>query len=235
MTAAAAKLAPAMLPRFWPPQNWRMRQRLQDPAEALWSELRMARGEIEVIDLMARAIDHCEAAFANRGDGFRRFDALLDDWIARGLVSAAGHPLRYRLSKEYIPLRSPPTPPAPRRNPFPKRTQRQRLWQAMRVLRSFDLPTLMMTANVQRPAAMELIGILTRGGWLRRTATGWSTGGARPWASVAPTISRIDGPQGACIRVTDAMGEVVDLPVRTQRRPHRSERSAASSLEGGVS
>lgn len=230
-------MSAALLPRFWPPQHWAARQRLRNPDEALWSELRIARGEIDVVDLMVRAIGHCEDALPNRGATFRHFDQLLERWASRGMIAVTGHPPRYRLEKDYLALRSPPPPAAPRRNPFPKRTQRQRLWSAMKVLRNFDLPTLLMTAEASRPAAMDMIRVLERGGWLRVTQTGWTTAATRQWGAVAPTYSHKVGPNGPFIRVTEpASGAIIDLPIRPKcPRDQRRESSADGFVDGGVS
>jgi|GEM_PF-2175902 len=223
-----------LLPRIWPPQQWAARRRLQDPAEALWSELRVARGAIEGAYLLARAIEHCEGAFPSRGETFRHFDALLDDWIARGLVTAAGHPFRYLLSRDYLALRSPPPPPAPRAIPFPKPTQRQRLWSAMKVLRNFDLPTLMMAAEAPRAATLEMLRILERAGWLRRSASGWTTAAARRWGSVAPTYGRHIGPDGPVTRIVEpASGAIIDLPILSRSRRDRRQDSSSDALSGG--
>lgn len=224
----------AVLPRFWPPQHWAARRRLADPAEALWSELRVARGSIDVVDLMIRAIEHCESSFANRGEAFRRFDQLLGDWVSRGLVTVAGHPACYNLVREYQHLRSPPPPPAPRPLPFPKRTQQQRLWSAMKVLRTFDLPTLLMAADANRRAALDMVRILERGGWLRATATGWTTAAARKWGPVVPSIRRERG--AAVMRITDrTSGLVIEIPSRPGAARDRSQDTSNNSfMDGGV-
>lgn len=229
MTAAA-------LPRFWPPQHWAARQRLTDPAEALWSELRIARGPIDVVDLTILAIEHCEDAFANRGEAFRCFDQLLGGWVARGLLTVTGHPARYDLVREYQHLRSPPPPPAPRPNPFPKRTQQQRLWSAMKVLRIFDLPTLLMAADANRRAAVEMVGVLERGGWLRATPNGWTTAAARKWGPVVPMMRREHTSAGTVMRVTDRIsGTVIDIPARSvAARADRQDSSINSFADGGV-
>lgn len=227
-------MATSTLPRFWPPQHWAARQRLTDPAEALWSELRIARGSIDVVELTIRAIEHCEQAFATRGDAFRRFDQLLGGWIARGLVTVSGHPARYDLVREYQHLRSPPPPPAPRPLPFPKRTQQQRLWSAMKVLRTFDLPTLMMAADASRRAAIELIRVLERGQWLRATATGWTTAAARKWGPVVPSIRRERGADGVVMRVTDrTSGLVIEIPSRSGAARDRGQGMSTNSFADG--
>ncbi len=225
----------AALPRFWPPQHWAARQRLADPAEALWSELRIARGAIDVVELTIRAIEHCEDAFAIRGDAFRRFDQLLDDWVARGLVTLTGHPARYDLVREYQHLRSPPPPPAPRPLPFPKRTQQQRLWSAMKVLRTFDLPTLMMAASANRRAAADMVRLLEQGGWLRATANGWTTAASRKWGPVVPSMRRERGRGGSVTRITDRIsGLTVEIPARSSARSRRQDASNNAFADGGI-
>lgn len=229
-------MATSALPRFWPPQHWAARQRLADPAEALWSELRIARGAIDVVELTIRAIEHCEDAFAIRGDAFRRFDQLLDDWVARRLVTVTGHPARYDLVREYQHLRSPPPPPAPRALPFPKRTQQQRLWTAMKVLRTFDLPTLLMAADANRRAALDMVRTLERAGWLRAIAGGWTTAAARKWGPVVPSIRRERSAAGVVMRVTDrASGLVIEIPSRSGAARDASQESSTNNfVDGGV-
>jgi hypothetical protein len=227
--------------------RWAPNPALADPDQALWSELRFAAAPVDLFTLLIGAIRHCEGAHPKRGQTFRYLERTIVRWVAAGMVAATGTPALYSLERTYLNMASPPAfPNTLRRNPFPKRTQHQRLWSAMRILKHFDLPTLTMTARANEQAARQMLGVLQRGGWLRRTATGWSTAAARPWGSVAPTISRIAAAEGAIIRITDHLdGTVIELPVRRQRSRDAasagratsttSGSSTAAALDGGVS
>ena len=206
---------------------WRPAPALRDPDQALWSELRFADAPVDLFTLFVAAIRNCEGAHPRRGDTYRHFERSLAGWVRAGFVSVTGAPPLYHLERNRLKMASPPVVPALQRTPFPKRTQHQRLWS--------DLPMLTMAANARPQAALQLVGVLTRAGWLRRTKTGWQMSGARPWPSVAPTVSRVVGRDGAHIRVTDAFGGIVELPVRAQRHPRHSERAAAPIVDGGVS
>lgn len=218
------------------PSPWRINPALRDPAQALWSELRFARAPIDEIDLFVGAIRHFNAPGAARGTLFKLFETLLARWADARLVAVtAARPPLYQLERKWLRMASPPNlAPAPRPAVFPRRTQRQRLWSAMRVLRDFDLPTLLLTAEVRRPTALDMIRTLERGGWLRRTGAGWTTAAARKWSAVAPTFMRRLGPDGPFIRITEpANGAVIDLPVRPRAlRDRRSGRTVANG--GGV-
>jgi hypothetical protein len=218
--------------------SWRINPALTDPAQALWSELRFARGPIDLFTMLVGAMRHCEGAHATRGDTYRALERQLGAWRDAGIVTAAGEPPAYSLERKYLRMASPPALSAPpRRNPFPKRTQRQRLWSAMKVLRNFDLPTLLMTAEASRQAAMDMIRVLERAGWLRETKTGWTTAASRTWGSVAPTYSHRAGKDGSFIRVTEPVsGAIVDLPIHPKAlRDRRRESSAEGFVDGGVS
>lgn len=217
--------------------HWRVNPALADPAQALWSELRFARGPLDLFTMLLAAIRHCDGTGARRGDTYRTMERHLGAWRDAGVVSVSGEPPAYRLERKYLSMASPPALPAPSRpSPFPKRTQRQRLWSAMKVLRCFDLPTLLMTAEAGRPAAMDMIRVLKRAGWLRETRTGWTTAAARPWGAVAPTWSHKIAADGPFIRVTEpATGAVIDLPIRPKAlRDRRRESSANGFVDGGV-
>lgn len=211
--------------------------RLKDPAQALWTELRFADAPVDELDLLVGAVRHCEEARPTRGETFKLLEKLLGRWVGARLVAVEpGRPPRYSLERNYVRMASPPALPAPARvNPLPRQTQRQRLWSAARVLRNFDLTTLLIAAEAKPIAARQMLSILERGGWLRRTATGWSTAASRRWGPVAPSWAPIDAPEGRFIRVTDNRdGSIIDLPVRRHRRPRRQDISSQAALGGGV-
>lgn len=220
------------------PTGYRTNPALGDPAQALWSELRFASAPLGLFDLIIGAVRHCEDAFPTRGETLRHLHHLIERWVAARLLAVAGKPPLYTLERSCLNMASPPALPAPARPiPFPRRTQRQRLWTAMKVLRSFDLPTLLMAAQANRASTLDMLRVLTRAGWLRQTATGWSTAADRLWGTVSPTFARLNEGDGPIIRVTDQRdGTVIDLPVRPRDRRDRGLDTASSAVvDGGVS
>lgn len=210
--------------------------RLKEPAQALWSELRFAAEPIDELDLLVAAVSHCEDARPTRGATLKLLETLLCRWVAaRFVVAEAGKPPRYSLERSCLPMASPPAIPAPTRKATPviRRTQRQRLWTAMRVLRSFDLTTLVITAEATPTSARAMVDVLERGGWLTRTAEGWSTAAARRWGPFVPTWSRGSEEGRPVIRITDNRDG--SLIVLRGARNSRSRRSSGAPLDGGVS
>lgn len=53
------------------------------------------------------------------------------------------------------------------RVPAPRRQARARIWQSMRILRAFDLPTLCATAEAQHDNAKRYVRALARAGVIR--------------------------------------------------------------------
>ena len=72
---------------------------------------------------------------------------------------------------------------------------RQRMWTSMRVLKRFDLPTLMMTAEVSRRSAETYINNLSRAGYLRTLARGNSACGT--WSNYQ--LVRRSGPRAPAV------------------------------------
>lgn len=213
--------------------------RLKDPAQALWTELRFAAEPLDELDLLVAAVGHCEDACPTRGATLKLLETLLRRWVeARLVIALPGKPPRYSLERNCLSMASPPdVPERARPLPFPKRTQQQRLWSAMKILRNFDMPTLLMTATANRRAALDMVRALERGGWLRATASGWTTLASRKWAAAAPLIRRERTSAGMVTRITDrASNLVVDIPARSYAaRDRRQDSSANSFVDGGVS
>lgn len=218
--------------------SYAVASRLKDPAQALWTELRFASEPVDELDLLVGAVRHCEDACPTRGATFKLLETLLGRWVGAHLVVAVpSKPPRYSLERNCLSMASPPALPAPvRANPLPKRSQRQRLWSAARVLRTFDLPTLLIAAEASAKAARDMLNILERGGWLRRTPAGWSTANGRPWGPVAPSWARIVEAGKPIIRIIDQRdGSTIDLPVRRHRAQSRQDSSTVAFADGGVS
>lgn len=81
----------------------------------------------------------------------------------------------------------------------PRKTARDRMWSAMRVLKRFDLPLLMMTAEATRRSCEDFINLLSRAGYIRNEGyRAARTGPAnldvgRDWSSY--TLLRSTGPK----------------------------------------
>lgn len=104
-----------------------------------------------------------------------------------------------------------------------QRSQRARLWSAMRVLKRFNLPELIIASGCTRRSAEEIINVLHRAGYLRQLSRGnpmqgsWSVyllaanSGPKP-----PVISTYGGKK----TLTDPNnGKVVDVTQVSLRKP----------------
>lgn len=200
-----------MTPAYHPPP------RLTAPDRALWVGLRFAPAPVELFDLVMPVIRSIGASLAD-------LTRLLDGWVAGGWVAVSARPRRYTLKPEFMKMAEPPPPPAkPRRRRKQRLTQRQRIWSAMRVLRSFDLPTLIIAAQTRPTTAADLCRIFERAGWLRRQGDRWSLNCAKRWGPQVPTIVRLRLGEANVIRVSDpADGAVIDLPVEPKSRCDRA-------------
>lgn len=209
-----------------------------DPRNALWHQLRMADDPVEGMFLLGWAANDCSDGSLTRGQTLHHLESILNEWVDQGLVLVVSDgPSTYALSPDHRMKKKPRRArSASNARPSSRDSQRQRLWTAMRILRRFDLPTLLMTANASRRATTDLIAILERGGWLSRTGSGWATSARRPWGPHAPSIARVVADEGRFLRITDRCGGcVVDLPIRSARRHPRRELAAAALSDGGVS
>lgn len=218
------------------PTRWSIPAALRVPAQALWSELRFARAPNYELDLLLTAARHCSDPRFDPRNTMRRLGTLLFRWADAGFVDVFdGKPPQYAMKEGCRTMSTPPLLPAPtRRSPFPHRTQRQRLWSAMRVLRQFDLVTLAIAAEVRQSTARDMISVLTRAGFLRRTETGWSTAATRRWGPIAPSWTPVASGELRVIRVTDQRdGTIVDLPIRGARGPSHPNDSAHAQADGG--
>lgn len=191
--------------------------RMAAPDRALWVGLRFAPAPVELFDLAMPVIRSIGASLAD-------LNRLLDGWVAGGWVAVTARPRRYTLKPEFIKMAEPPVPPAkPRRWRKPRLTQRQRIWSAMKVLRSFDLPTLVIAAQTRPTTAADLCRIFERAGWLRRQGDRWSVNSAKRWGPQVPTILRLRVGEANVIRVSNpADGVFIDLPVEPRPRRDRA-------------
>lgn len=205
----------------------------RSPAERVWVELRFAKGSLPASWLI-------EASGVESKDA-RQLLALLGRWKAAGWVEqervGSGD---WRLTAKGRGQRTapdaPPPPSARLGHPGPRPFRgrggdRDRLWQSMRTLPSFDGVELAMTAGTTPTAAANLVRDLTRAGFLRAAyaAPGrWTK--ARPFGVKPPAIARRRAEAGhveLVVRDRNTGGETI-VPVRRNS-------GAGSLVDGGGS
>lgn len=164
------------------------RVRLQ-VAGPLWSALRSAITPPSIPELLAA----CPGSYDTVHTALKR-------WQDRGaIIRCADKPLRFRLKD-----RSLDTPPDGRsemaKTNIRERSARQRIWTAMRVLKTFDAPTLQMTTNASPRAVATFIDQLQRAKYVQMVERGFRQTGrtsvyrlARNTGPKCPTTTRPDG------------------------------------------
>jgi len=142
----------------------------RDVSRPLWNALRTAGGPATVSELHIASRAHPNA-----------IQLRLRRWVRAGFVNdLGGRP------KLFIMSSTAPNIPVPPRmgeacKPLPPRTTRERLWSSIRVLKTFDLPTLMISAEASRRSAEEFINCLLQADYIARMSRGnsmrgdWST------------------------------------------------------------
>lgn len=147
----------------------------------LWKALRSAEQPLSVSEL------HCVTQAHPNAIQLR-----LKRWERAGLVSVVSTSPR-----KFVMKATESQPPTMKANGTLVRRPngRQRMWTAMRVLKRFDLPTLMMTAEVARRGAETYINQLARAGYLRMLARGNSMQGT--WSIYL--LARRSGPRAPAV------------------------------------
>lgn len=195
-------------------------------AQAVWSELRYAREPVSLYDIMlalrARAIE----------PRINAVTAQISLWIDAGHVERDDH-ARYAL----LPVRriraEPPVvvTPVPTRKPRTSAhiSLRKRLWTAIRIMRKFDLVSLMLTADATHTQAMGLVRILEWTGMLLRMDGGSHWQVVRPLGPIPPVINR-DASSGETVTtITDPnTGDI--FTHRTPARPRIPARQTAAGM-----
>lgn len=157
-------------------------------------------------------------------------------WRGAGfIIEVKGKARRFAMSSEACKCSSPPKvgaalDPHLDEQKGPPRTQRQRLWSAMRVLKTFDVPVLMMTAEVTRRSCEDFLNLLQRTGYVRRldiaavrTGPG-NLDAARDWStyqlirSTGPHAPRITSGPGPRTLIDGNGGERVPVGPGLRRR-----------------
>ncbi|WP_156454134.1 hypothetical protein [Sphingomonas sp. CCH15-F11] len=159
-------------------------------ADALWAALLRAPEPLSVGELH----DACRVLPAT-------IHSRLWAWRRAGIVQTVGdNPLTFTLDDQHR------TPRAPRvrhdGSPTTLRLGRERMWRAIRILRSFDIPTLEFTAEVSRASAKTYVNALLRAGLLRTSIAPHShgIGRGRDWATYSLRDDR--GPQTPRVQIT---------------------------------
>ena len=208
----------------------------RSPVERMWAELRFADEALRPADLLRRA--GCEGRKAAAP-----LYAALGRWKAAGLIDAQGRPFGYALTDKGRQMRRPPLSPPPQSlglsrrgkgtGPRPFRrtgSQRERIWQAMRILPSFDGVELAMAAAANPSVAANLVRELKRAGYLRccfNQPGRWTK--SRPFGLLPPAISRegLGHQTRVVLRDRNTGVEAISIVQQGGR--------AASLVDGGVS
>ncbi|MGW8138987.1 hypothetical protein [Sphingomonas zeae] len=194
----------------------------------LWQALRSAKAPRTIAQLQAA----CQVDYGSVHVALKR-------WQARGaVVRHPGKPLRFGLA----PTARTDTPPDGRSEEdhirMRLRTARQRIWTAMRVLKTFDAPTLRMSADATEKAVSIYLYQLQQGGYVRVVERGSSKTGRlsvyRLQRNSGPNCPTIRRPRGSSHTqlVDNNTGKTVDIsPGVALLRKTKTEASA----DGGVS
>lgn len=117
------------------------------------------------------AIGHAatfEEILAKSGCADRPLYCRLRRWQRRGFVEKVeARPHRYALTPAAPDQDAPPQLDENGQLLPPRRSSAAKLWQVMRVLKIFDIPALMMAAEVKRRACDEFLNLLLRAGYAK--------------------------------------------------------------------
>lgn len=136
-----------------------VRVRRRAVAGPLWSALRAAAEPLSISELHIASRAHPNA-----------IQLRLKRWQRAGLVEVVpSNPRRFTMLAG-----APKLPPTVNRAGVagPPSTMQDRLWRAMRVMRRFTLPELIMAARSTRRSAETFVNALLRAGYLRNIARG---------------------------------------------------------------
>lgn len=207
------------------------RARLPKPhgREAVWTALRSRPpGHVWRVSELWHAVNGGQR---HRGTDKRSIRGYLEALAAAGIVECDASPVSrtkfYRLTED-------PGPVAPRvrrdgsqidepagRPGTPRGDGRQRMWQAMRVLREFDARELMMTASVSDDTACDYCRLLTGAGYLEILQQSSPAGGRRRWRFIAARNTGPLAPRLVRLRAVfdPNLGEVVYAVHRARQAP----------------
>ena len=139
-------------------------RRPRNPRQRLWRVLRHCHTPRDIGELFVAADIEPEL-----------FHSLIGLWSTRGLITQPA-PMRFLMTDDARKRkRPPPATTNGRKLSVPKFSGRQRMWSAIRVLKFFDMPQLVMTAGVTTRSAGDYVRQLTATGYLDPVPTAMRT------------------------------------------------------------
>lgn len=209
-------IAPAHADRVGPPGPGSL-------SKAVWRALRRIDGPATFAELVAAA-----GAGSDRGVYCRLFR-----WQRSGFVVKTREVTkRFELTAEAAALVEPPKIGAAL-IPAPAKSARQRIWTAMRILKTFDVPMLVMTAEASRRACEDAIWLLCRADYVRleKHSGTWAT--YRLVKSTGPIVpSFTNPPEGEREIVDPNLGTSAPLGPTLRRRRKAAAAKAAEARHG---
>lgn len=139
--------------------RWLNAPRQPAPQNYLWSHLRHAGEPLSIADLVQRT--DIDPVIVTR---------WLRKWRKAGLIDQVGRQALLKMNGFAMRLPEPPVdlPSKPLARNFQPSSTRQRIWTAVRVLKVFELPMLLITAEACMGTALRYLGELVRAGYLER-------------------------------------------------------------------
>lgn len=204
--------------------------RLADPGLQAWVTLRFAPEPLSLADIVADVAARLIVPIAGR---LRDIIRAIDEWVAADLVQMVGKPAMYAMAAGVRGRSNPPSSgPRSATHWTMRRTVRQRLWTAMRILKRFDLITLHLAADVSEAQARRFVSTMVRAGYLRPALPAgpmpaW-VAGARPWGPVAPSL-QYQLRDGRSVLILTDRNDGTQIPL-----PSRWSRSLDHTTDGGV-
>ncbi|UIJ46919.1 hypothetical protein LZK98_08245 [Sphingomonas cannabina] len=90
-------------------------------------------------------------------------------WAGAGIIlKIDGRPQRYLMAAQTERSLTPPTVHHDGRIAIRPRSSREKIWSAIRVLKTFDVPQLMLVCGVKRGQVLEFLSALDQAGYVRR-------------------------------------------------------------------
>ena len=202
-------------------------ERKPDPEACLWSHLRHAGEPLSIADLVRRT--DIDPIIATR---------WLRKWRAAGLIEQVGRQRLLQINGYAMRHKQPPADIAVQKldRRFTPATMRQRIWTAIRVLKVFELPMLLISAEATLLPTLDYLGLLVRAGFLERID---APGAAhRKYRIVLdtgpqhPTVNRVTIDDAPYTRVIDHnTGAQLHLAVGARRHRQASPRQKRPAPE----
>ena len=127
------------------------------PRRRVWAAMRSFKRPFTASDILRLT-----------GVGIGEATRLLFGWEGRGLIHRLPNTTSFIMPERHrIAIDPPHTKSGPRRSTG-RRSQRQRLWSAIRVLRTFDLPTLSMAAGTKDATTRAFVNQLEQARYVSR-------------------------------------------------------------------